>query len=166
MFKIWCENDLLTKANLRKLNKRIEKVEAPSDLGRLPGNIRSNYGGFTADQWKNRVLYYSMYALEGILSEEHVHRWQNFVLACRYLCSSCISKTDLIADQKLLDYCKSVESLYGKLVITPNVHLHLHLRDCGHNYGSVYGFWLFSFEWYNGLNWEVSTPITVKSRCN
>ena len=166
MFKIWCENDLLTKADLRKLNERIEKVEAPSDLGRLPGNIKSNYGGFTADQWKNWVLYYSMYALEGVLSEEHVHCWQNFVLACRYLCRSCISKTDLlIADQKLLDFCKSVESLYGKLVITPNMHLHLHLRDCVHNYGSGYG---FGCSVSNGIMayWEVSIPITVKSRCN
>jgi len=73
MFKIWCENDLLTTANLRTVNECIEKVEAPSDLGHLPGNIRSNYGGFTADQWKNWVLYYSMYALEGISSEKHDH---------------------------------------------------------------------------------------------
>ena len=73
MFKIWCENDLLTTANLRTVNECLEKVEAPSDLGHLPGNIRSNYGGFTADQWKNWVLYYSMYTLEGVSSEKHDH---------------------------------------------------------------------------------------------
>ena len=31
------------------------------------------------------------------------------------------------------------------------MHLHLHIRECVENYGSVYGFWLFSFERYNGL---------------
>ena len=152
MFKIWCENDILTKEKLREVQERIETVEAPSDLGRLPGNITSNYGGFTASQWKNWVLYYSLFALEGVLGEEHINCWQNFVLACRHLCKPCISKTDLlIADQKLLDFCRKVESLYGNTVVTPNMHLHLHIRECVENYGSVYGFWLFGFERYNGL---------------
>ena len=153
MFKIWCENDILTKEKLRELQERIATVEAPSDQGRLSGNISSNYRGFTASQWKNWVLYYSLYALEGVLDEEHVNCWQNFVLACRHLCKPCITKTDLlIADQKLLHFCKKVESLYGKTVVTPNMHLHLHIRECVENYGSVYGFWLFGFERrYNSL---------------
>ena len=152
MFKIWCERDILSKEKLRQVQDRIETVEAPSDLGRLPGNITSNYGGFTASQWKNWVLYYSLYAFEGILEEEHVNCWQNFVLACRHLCKPSISKTDLlIADQKLLDFCKKVELLYGKEVVTPNMHLHLHIKECVENYGSVYGYWLFSFERYNGI---------------
>ena len=152
MFKIWCENDILAKEKLQEVQERIENVEAPSDLGRLPGNLSSNHGGFTASQWKNWVLYYSLFALEGILGEEHINCWQNFVLACRHLCKPSITKTDLvIADRKLLDFCKKVESLYGKTVITPNMHLHLHIRECVENYGSVYGFWLFSFERYNGL---------------
>ena len=31
------------------------------------------------------------------------------------------------------------------------MHLHLHLKECVQNYGSNYGFWLFSFERYNGI---------------
>lgn len=31
------------------------------------------------------------------------------------------------------------------------MHLYLHIRECVENYGSVYGFWLFSFERFNGL---------------
>ena len=69
-FKIRCESDILSK---EKLQDRIETVEAPSDLGRLPENISSNYGGFTVSQWKNWVLYYSLNAVEGILEEEHVN---------------------------------------------------------------------------------------------
>ena len=151
MFKLWCEKDILTKEKLKKVQENIETVKAPSDLGRLPGNISSNYGGFTASQWKNWVLYYSMYALQGVLNEEHMKCWQNFVLACRHLCKPTISKADLvIADGKLLDFCKKVESLYGKSVTTPNMHLHLHIKECVENYGCVYGFSLFSFERYNG----------------
>ena len=108
MFKIWCESYILSEEKLRQVHDRIETAEAPSDLERLPGNINSNYGGFTASQGKKWVLYYCLYAVEGILEEEHV----NLVLACRHLCRPSISKTDLlITDQKLLDFCKKGELL-------------------------------------------------------
>ena len=133
-------------------------MSVPSDLGRLPGNIQSNYGGFTASQWKNFVLYYSMFALKGILPESHMHYWQSFVLACRLICKPCISKTDLmIADKKFLHFATEYERINGKLAISPNIHLHLHLQECVQNYGSVYGFWLFSFERYNGILESYST---------
>ena len=71
---------------------------------------------------------------------------------------SSITEADLIiADRKLLDFCKNVEALYGKEVITPNMHLHLQLKDYIEDYGNVYGFWLFSFERYNGLFGSFST---------
>lgn len=152
VFSVWIQREILSKSDLAKIQERIEKISATSDLGRLPGNITSNYGGFTAAQWKNFVLLYSMYALEGILPNQHLHCWQSFVLACRHLCKPCITETDLlIADRKLLDFVKSFERLYGKAAITPNMHLHLHLKECVENYGSIYGFWLFSFERYNGI---------------
>ena len=39
----------------------------------------------------------------------------------------------------------------SELAITPNMHLHLHLKECVENYGSIHGFWVFSFERYNGI---------------
>ncbi|KAK2555747.1 hypothetical protein P5673_022327, partial [Acropora cervicornis] len=36
-----------------------QKVVVRNDIGRLPGNISSNYGGYTAAQWKNFVLLFS-----------------------------------------------------------------------------------------------------------
>ena len=71
IFKIWCKNKHLTKEKLREVQECFENVEVPSDLGQLLGNISSNYGGFTASQGKNWVLYNSVLALEGILGEEH-----------------------------------------------------------------------------------------------
>ena len=81
MFKIWCENDILAKEKLQEVQERIENVE-----------VVSNHGGFTASQWKNWVLYYSLFALEGILGEEHINCWQNFALACRHLCKRALPK--------------------------------------------------------------------------
>ena len=152
VFSKWIESDIIGKAGLENIQSRIEEISTSSDIGRLPGNIKSNYGGYTAAQWKNFVLLYSMYALKDILPEQHLHYWQSFVLACRLLCKPCITKTDLmLADYKLIDFLKEYEKLNGKLAISPNMHLHLHLEECVENYGSIYGFWLFSFERYNGM---------------
>lgn len=41
--------------------------------------------------------------------------------------------------------------------MTPNLHLHTHLVDCILDFGPVYSFWLFSFEWYNGIVGDYGT---------
>ena len=93
-----------------------------------------------------------MYVLKGVLPDIHLNYWQAFVLACRHLCQPCISNVDLtVAHRKLLDFLKAYERVNGKAAITPNMHLHMHIRECVQNYGSIYGFWLFSFERFNGI---------------
>lgn len=152
VFTKWIEDDIITKQGLQTIQARIDEISSLSDISRLPGNIKSNYGGYTAAQWKNFVVLFSMYAVKDVLPEQHLRYWQSFVLACRLLCRPCINKTDLmVADCKLLHFLKEYQKINGELSITPNMHLHLHLRECVENYGSIYGFWLFSFERYNGI---------------
>ena len=152
VFTMWADQNVITKADMSKIQDRIEEICATSGLGRLPSNIKSNHGGYTAAQWKNFVLLYSMYVLKDVLPENVMHCWQSFVLACRLLCKPCITKTDLmLADSKFMHFLKEYETLFGKSSISPNMHLHAHLRECIENYGSIYGFWLFSFERYNGI---------------
>lgn len=152
VFTKWIEGEIITKEGLQTIQARIDEISSLSDIGRLPENISSNYGGYTAAQWKNVLVLFSMYALKDVLPEQHLHYWQSFVLACRLLCRACINKTDLmVADCKLLHFLREYEKINGVLSITPNMHLHLHLKQCVENYGSIYGFWLFSFERYNGI---------------
>ena len=33
-------------------------------------------------------------------------------------------------DEELTAFCNTYEKLYGKNKCTPNMHLHLHLKDC------------------------------------
>lgn len=152
VMKIWMKNGLIKEENFELLQARVDSMMVPSDIGRIPRKILSSFGSFTAEQWKNWVVVYSMFALRGILPQADYVCWQTFVLACFFLCRRAVSEHDVIkADLLLIKFCQKVEELYGKCVITPNMHLHGHLVDCIKDYGSVYGFWLFPFERYNGI---------------
>ena len=71
---------------------------------------------------------------------------------CTLLGHRIVTKSDIeTADSFLVAFCKKVELLYGVDICTPNMHLHLHLKDCLLDYGPPHPFWCFSFERYNGL---------------
>ena len=48
-------------------------------------------------------------------------------------------------------FCQEFEDIYGKEFCTPNMHLQLHLKRCIMDFGTVYSFWGFSFERFNGV---------------
>ena len=135
MCQLWNDQKLFSKSQLTEIEDRIRSREVPSDIEWLPMRISSNSSSYTAEQWKHWTL---IYCLKGILPQEHFRCWQTFVLACKYLCQTVISKTDLeIVDGLLLKFCKSVETLYGKHTITPNMHLHNHVKEIILDHGSV-----------------------------
>ncbi|RHZ62867.1 hypothetical protein Glove_334g23 [Diversispora epigaea] len=53
--------------------------------------------------------------------------------------------------KKIVDVVTLIEKKYGRNVITPNLHLSLHLNACSHDFGPLYAFWCFSFERMNGI---------------
>ena len=59
VFKQWVKNNLLTKKGLKALEEHIHLFDVGTGVGRLPHRIASNYGGYTASQWKNWTLIYS-----------------------------------------------------------------------------------------------------------
>jgi len=80
------------------------------------------------------------------------------VLACKYLCQPIITKTELdIADRLFIKFGKTVETLYGEESITPNMHLHGHLKEVILDHGPITGFWCFSFERFNGILGSTTT---------
>ena len=48
-------------------------------------------------------------------------------------------------------FCKTVEQLYGKEKCTPNMHLHLHLKQCLIDFGPSHAFWCYSFKRCSGI---------------
>ena len=99
-----------------------------------------------------------MYALKGVIRDTHLQCWQTFVLACRYFCRPTVTAIDLQgADLLLLKFCRKFEKLYGRNAISPNMHLHCHLKEIIVDHGPVHSFWCFSFERFNGIMGSIST---------
>ena len=148
---IWIRMGLLSNSDLDVIYQRVKRVKLHMDIGRLPGRLDSGTT-FTAEQWMNWTIYYSVFCLRGLLSDQHMECWRHFVLACRRLCKKVLLSDDIkILDALLMQFCKRVSRLYGKSCITPNMHLHTHLASCINDHGPCHTFWLFSFERYNGL---------------
>lgn len=148
---IWLNRGIITTLNFDKIQSRVDSVRVPADIGRVPHKIMSGFASFTADQFKNWVLYYSVIVLRDLLPPDDLERWRHFVLACRLLCHHQLRLQDIQLADALLQFCRRTERMYGSNCITPNMHMHCHLKSCILDYGPLHGFWLFSFERFNGL---------------
>ena len=159
---LFFEKQIIGYDKLSVIQDRVDRCKAPSDIGRIPHKIFSSFSSFTADQFKNWVVYFSLITLRGILANEHLECWRHFVLACRILLQYKITPEQLLlADALLMKFCRRTECIYGTSIITPNMHLHAHLKQCIADYGPLHGFWAFPFERYNGLLGEL--PNNKKS---
>ena len=151
-FEVWVKNDLISKKHLANLEEQVKNFIIPNNAGRLPSTIGSGYAGFTANQWSNWITVYSPIVLKGILPDDHLNCWLLFVRACSLLKARVIRKSDIeSADLLLLQYCKKFQQMYGQYSITPNMHLHTHLKQCLIDYGPLHAFWCYPFERYNGI---------------
>ena len=121
-------------------------------MGEIPNKIASGFSHFSADQWKNWTLYYSLFGLKGLIPYNHYNCWHLYVKICTILCTVKISIADLDRVQSLiLEFCTKYEELYGEEYLSMNMHLLCHISDCIRDHGPVYAFWLFPLECMNGI---------------
>ena len=71
MVGIWKSKEILTSSDFILIQERANSFITPSNIGRVPSKIASGFSGFTAEQWKNWTVYFSLYALKGILPGPH-----------------------------------------------------------------------------------------------
>ena len=83
LMKIWQENNILEPHHFNEIQERVNKTIVSSDLGKLPTKIESTFDGFTADEWKNLTLTFSIYALKGNLPSSRLECYRYFVIACQ-----------------------------------------------------------------------------------
>ena len=149
--KLWIGREVLNGNKLDKIHERLSKVQVPINVGRLPAKIDSGVT-YTAEQWMNWTIYFSIYCLHDLLSDDEIECWRHFVLACRRLCKLHVMEEDVtVANGLLLKFGERMQRIYGEDAITPNMHMACHIAECILDYGPLHSFWLFAFERYNGL---------------
>ena len=142
---------MISTNNLKRIQSIIDNTPPPSDIGRIPLKIASRFAGFTADQWKSWCLIYSTLALRDILPEAHRSYWQSFIDCLSLWGQTIISRKEIEdGDLAMKDFLHKLEAIWGPKIATPNMHMHLHIKDCLLDYGPLYSFWCFSFERLNG----------------
>ena len=152
MLTIWKTRDIISDSQFHSIQEKVDSFVAPSDVGRIPGKIASGFSSFTAEQWRNWTLIYSLSSLKDVLPHRHYDCWLLFVKSTSLLCRRSITLQELDkADTLLMEFCEIFVQLYGKENYTINMHLHGHLKECMLDFGPVYSFWLFSFERMNGI---------------
>jgi len=152
MLEVWQKVGLINSNCFGVIESMASLLVCPHDVGRLPLKIGSSFSGFTADQWKTWTNVYSPVALKGVIPDNHLRVWLLFVRACSILCSKIVKKSDVeIAHKYLKEFCIKFIDTYGDKHFTPNQHMHMHIRRCCYDFGSVYAFWCFAFERFNGI---------------
>jgi hypothetical protein len=156
---IFINQNKLNMEQLHIAQNRMDHVDLPPDIGRIPPKIAIGNDGFsnlTADQWKTFIMIYSTTILWDMLDDNDRKILGHFVRACNLLVARFITEDDLKeAQERLKDMAYLIENTYGPEFITSNIHLALHIPDCCRDYGPIYNFWLFPFERLNGYIGEI-----------
>ncbi|RHZ57709.1 hypothetical protein Glove_384g66 [Diversispora epigaea] len=131
----------------------MNEFQVPADLGRIPGKIYCGEGfsNFTADQWRIFISIYATVVLWEYLEEVDRKILTYFVRICHLFVNRILETKSLDEIHKKIVDVTLIEKKYGRNVITPNLHLSLHLSACSHDFGPLYAFWCFSFERMNGI---------------
>jgi hypothetical protein len=152
--RIWVDENILKPETLKEIQKKMNQFQVPADIGRIPGKVECGEGfaNFTADQWRIFFNIYATVSLWKHLPGVDKKILTRFVRICSILVGR-IVQSNLMdeAHQKLVEIVKIIEQNYGRDMITPNLHLSLHLYECAKDFGPLYAFWCFSFERMNGV---------------
>ena len=86
-FKVmWLSKDIVSEAQLAGIQQKVDSFHCPPDIGCIPYKIASKISGLKADQWKNWTLYFSLFALKGVLPHQDYDCSLMFVKVCTLIC--------------------------------------------------------------------------------
>lgn len=107
---LWLEHGHISHSHFQVIQELVDSFIVPSDVGRIPRKIEANFSGFTADQFKNWIITYSIPCLHSVLPSAHLECWRFFVLACRIFCKYSLSMAEIhLVDALLLKFCAKVQ---------------------------------------------------------
>ena len=82
----WKDLQILKAVDFDEVQSKVVSMVLPAKIGRIPRKIGFRFSSFTADEWKNWILIYSVYSLHGVLPSADYECWCFIVSACQLLC--------------------------------------------------------------------------------
>lgn len=132
-------HDFYIKSKIPFIDKILESIKAPKQIGRLSRPIKDRKHWNSRD-WENWLLFYSLPILHSIPGfEKFAQHWELIVEAMHILLSKCISRQDLERAENLLkEFVAKNEEYYGQSAMTFNIHQLLHLVRSVLNWGPLW----------------------------
>lgn len=110
MKSILIDGGVIPVSKLDLIQQRVDNITTPNDVGRIPQKIISGFSSFTADQWKNWALHFSVIVLRDLLPTDVLECWRHFVLACRILSKKILTRDEVsLGDALLLQFCRRTQ---------------------------------------------------------
>ncbi len=79
VLSVWTSLGILDKTHYLSIQENVDRFVTPPEIGRIPSKIASGFSSFTADQWRNWTLIYSLCSLKGIIPHKDYDCWLLFV---------------------------------------------------------------------------------------
>ncbi|KAG1444379.1 hypothetical protein G6F55_012343 [Rhizopus delemar] len=152
MVEVWVDHWLLTTSDFKAMADESASIIIPSQYCKISkGKIESIFSNMKADEWRTWCVVLSPFLLKQRLVGEHFINWIRYVEAVRLVTGPLITTDEIQTAHSLFkEFGKTCVQLYGKTAITPNMHMHMHLKECFLDFGPSYAFWLYGFERLNG----------------
>lgn len=129
-----------------KIDERISKVRYPLEIRKSLRKIGKR-ARFTAREWENWTLFFSVPVLMNILNNNLLKHWALNVQASHLLLQVEITETMLqVADQLLIEFVGNVEIIYGAEMMSFNLHLFGHFIENTIRHGPQFALTAYAFE--------------------
>ena len=139
---------VVSAANQERADVRLLRLKpcVSSDFARKPRPL-TDYNHWKATELRQFFLYTGRHVMKGILPPRHFDHFSAFSVACCMLVSPTLVLEYSNFEHELLKFfVEEARALYGRTVMTYNLHAMLHLTDEAQRYGSLDYCSAFPFE--------------------
>jgi hypothetical protein len=132
--------------NVDKIDKILLKTRLPIESSRSTRSIKERHL-YKANEWRNICFYLVIPMFKNNLNAVYFNNLLKYVIFLRILCQDKISPNDLIDAKAILcDFIFEFELLYGKDLMSSNLHGHFHLVKQVERFGPLIKISCFAFE--------------------
>lgn len=126
--------------------KQVNDMQVLHAIGQIPRKVASTFAGFTAEQWRSWTIVYSLFALKD--TTNYLPGWKTLpmlgtlctgVIAILFTCNfSNWNRRSRWLSAEISD--ELPVDLYCREKLVPNLHFHLHIKECIEDYIWPIGF--------------------------